>query len=112
MLPSYFNETVTRIRPAIRSERGSNIPDYENGVKDIIAGCHVQPSSTELNQDGRVLGIEETMTLYAPPGSDIRAGDMIKIGCDKYTIMGETKQWKSPTGNLSNVQMKLARWSG
>ena len=112
MLPSYFDQTVIRIRPAIKSERGTPIPDWNSADHEPVSGCHVQPSSTSLNQDGRVLGIDDKCTLYAPPYSDIKAGDRLIIGNAEYTVIGEPKRWASPTGNLNNMQVQIERWSG
>lgn len=112
MLPSYFNEVVIRIRPAQKIERGTPAFDWDNADEAPVYGCHVQPSSTSLSQDGRILGLAEGCTLYTQPDADIKEGDRIRIGDDTYTINGVPKQWTSPTGALSNMQVPLMRWSG
>lgn len=112
MLPSWFRQTVTRVRPGAKEERGSTIPDWNNVSKLVIPGCSVQPSSTSLSQDGRVLGIESSFTLYMPPTADVAEGDRIEYDGDTYTVIGVPKPWISPTGNLSNKQVMLERWDG
>lgn len=112
MLPDFFNETVTRSRPATKTSRGSEIPDWSKATAAQISGCCVQPSSTTLSQDGRVLGIGDSLTLYAPPSADIKAGDRITWNSDQYLVAGEPRLWRSPTGNLSNLQCPLERWCG
>ena len=52
------------------------------------------------------------LTLYAPAGSDIKAGDRIEYGGKTYTIDGDPREWKSPTGVVSTVQCPLKEWEG
>ena len=47
-----------------------------------------------------------------PPGSDVRAGDRIGYNGNVYTINGEPRIWKSPTGRVSNIVLNLERWEG
>lgn len=109
---SFWNDTVTRLRPGTTTERGSTIQDWSEPSQLIIQHCSVQPASTGLSQDGRVLGISEGLTAYLPSGSDVKAGDRIQFNGDVYTINGEPKEWRSPTGAVSNIQLNLMRWSG
>lgn len=109
---SFWNDTVTRLRPGTTTERGSTIADWSAPNELIIGHCSVQPATTSLSQDGRVLGITEGLTAYLPAGSDVQAGDRIRFGGDIYTINGEPKVWQSPTGLVSNIQLNLVRWSG
>lgn len=111
MLPSFARQTITRVRPGTKERRGSTVPDWESATSKVISGCSVQPASTSLSQDGRVLGIEEGLTAYLPEGSDVRAGDHIVFEGETYEIMGEPKRW---TGAFtrSNIQLSLKRWEG
>ena len=108
---TFFNETVTRIRPGVKTSRGSAIPDWDQTDKATISGCHVQPSTTTLSQEGRVLGIMEAFTLYAPSGSDVKIGDKVVHDGETYMVTG-VSPWRSPTGRVSNLQASLERWSG
>ena len=112
MLPSWANDTVTRIRPGTIERRGSVEPDWSNPDTLNISGCSVQPAGTSLSQDGRVLAISEGLTCFFPPGTDIAAGDKIRYDGEDYQIIGKPKKWKSPTGRVSNIQAQLERWSG
>ena len=112
MLPSWANDTITRIRPGTRELRGSTVPDWSSVSKAEISGCSVQPSATGLSQDGRILGINEGFTCYLPPGSDVRAGDRISWNGETYTIMGKPQDWQSPTGRVSSLQIHIERWEG
>ena len=111
MLPSFCNDEVIRLRPGTKVERGSTIQDWSNPDRLVIEGCSVQPAATTLSQDGRVLGISESMTAYLPDDSDVKAGDRIEYDGNVYTITGEPKIWKGPL-NMSNMQLNLTKWEG
>lgn len=112
MLPSFANQEVTRIRPGTKESRGSTIFDWSADKVDrlVISGCSVQPASTGLSEDGRVLGIDQGLTAYLPEDSDVQAGDRIEFDGDVYTINGAPKKWTAPT--RSNIQLNLIRWEG
>jgi len=112
MLPSWAKDTVIRLRPSIKTVRGSDIPDWGNPNQLVIHDCSMQPSSTMLSRDGRVQGVTDGYTCYLPPGSDVKVGDRIRFGEADYTINGEPRIWKSPTGRVSSVQLELERWRG
>lgn len=112
MLPSWANDTITRLRAAIITQRGSEIPDWTNPDRLTIHGCSMQPAGTSLTQDGRVQGTTDGYTCYLPPGADVIAGDRIEYGGNVYTINGEPRVWQSPTGWVSNTQLQLERWYG
>lgn len=113
MLPSFCKESITRIRPGTKTLRGSEVPDWsESKVNTLtISGCSVQPATTSLSMDGRVLAINEQMTAYLPEGSDVLAGDRIVYNGETYEINGEPKRWTGAV-NLSNIQLNLTRWEG
>ena len=111
-IPSWCNQTITILRPSVTTSRGSEVYDWSNPIIQEINNCSVQPSSTGLSQDGRVLGISEGYTVYLPPDTDVRAGDKIEFEGDAYTIMGEPKPWMSATGQVSHIQLSIERWSG
>lgn len=111
MLPSFAKQTVTRIRPATTTVRGSRVPDWSNPSRKVISGCSVQPASTDLSQDGRVLGILDGMTCYMPENADVQEGDRIEFDGNVYTIDGSPRVWPT-AGNLAHKQLRLLRWSG
>ena len=113
MLPSFCNQQIIRVRPGKKTERGSDIPDWspDKVEKIIISGCSVQPATTSLSEDGRVLGINEQWTAYLPEGSDVQAGDHILFDGDTYEINGEPKPWTGPF-TRSHIQLNLIRWRG
>ena len=81
MLPSFANQSIVRVRPGTTTSRGSTVPDWSSDkVKKLtISGCSIQPASTSLSQDGRILGIYDGWTAYIPDGSDVKAGDHIEF---------------------------------
>lgn len=109
---SFFRQTVTRKRPGQTAQRGSTVPDWSDAETLEISGCSVQPGTTALSQDGRVLGVTDGLTAYLPLEADVIAGDHILYGGREYTIMGEPRKWQSPTGAVSHMQLDLQRWSG
>jgi hypothetical protein len=113
MLPSWANQSITVVRPGTKESRGSVIPDWspDKITKKTINGCSVQPASTSLSQDGRVLGVTEGMTAYLPEGSDVKAGDRIEYNGETFTINGEPRVWVAPF-TRSNIQLNLVRWEG
>lgn len=112
MLPSFARQTIIRIRPGVKTLRGSDVPDWSNVKRAIIPGCSVQPAGTSLSQDGRVLALQDGLTAYLPSDADVKAGDRIEYAGETYTINGEPRVWPSATGNLDNIQLNLQRWSG
>ena len=111
MLPSFATQSVTRIRAGVKSVRGSDIPDWSDQDELVISGCSVQPATTGLSQDGRVLGILDGLTCYLPSGSDVREGDRIRFEGVLYMIDGAPRVWPS-VASCAHTQVNLKRWSG
>lgn len=111
MLPSFFRDTITRIRPSTQTVRGTVIPDWDSAATLDIGGCSVQPASTSLSEDGRILGIADLYTLFAPPSSDIQTGDRIQFNGKVYTIDGEVRVQPS-ANSLDHIQISLRRYHG
>ena len=112
MLPSFCSQSITIIRPGTKEVRGSIVPDWENTAQPVVVGgCSVQPASSSLSLDGRVLGISDAWTAYLPEGTDVKAGDHILFDGNTYEISGEPRVW---TGAFtrSHIQLNLTRWEG
>lgn len=112
MVLSFFTQSVIRIRPGSKTSRGSAIPDWDAASEVEIANCSVQPASTSLSQDGRILGISDGYTAFLPPDADVVAGDHIRYNGNEFTIDGEPRPWISPSGRLDHIQLALVRWDG
>lgn len=113
MLPNWAAQSIIRVRPGTKDSRGSTIPDWSQDKvnKKTITGCSVQPSTTSLSQDGRVLGINDSWTAYIPEGSDVQKGDHIEFNGNTYAINGEPRVWTGPF-TRSHIQLNLVRWEG
>jgi hypothetical protein len=112
MLPSFCSQSITIIRPGTKEVRGSIVPDWEHTAQPVVVdGCSVQPASSSLSLDGRVLGISDAWTAYLPEGTDVKAGDHILFDGNTYEISGEPRVW---TGAFtrSHIQLNLTRWEG
>lgn len=112
MLPSWANDTVTRIRAGTIEERGTKYPDWDHVNELDINGCSMQPAGTALSQDGRIQGITDGYTCFMPTGADVLTGDRIRYNGNVYTINGKPRTWNSPTGRVSNIVLNLERWAG
>lgn len=112
MLPSFANQTITVVRSKTTiTSRGSEVPDWTNTEKTTVTGCSIQPASTSLSQDGRILGIADGWTAYVPEGTDVKAGDRIDVDGESYTINGEPRKWTGPS-RTSHIHLNLVRWEG
>ena len=109
---SFWRQTITRIRPGQKDIRGSIVPDCNNSDTLEISGCSVQPATTSLSQDGRILGVSEGLIAYVPASADIKAGDKIVYSGNEYAISGEPQMWPSASGGIDHWNLNLVRWEG
>lgn len=111
MLPSWCSDTITVKRPKMVDSRGTQVPDWSKATSHTVTGCSVQTGQTSEDRDGRtataLLG-----TVYLPTGADVKAGDRITFGGNTYVVQGEPMEWRSPTGAVSNLQVRIAVWKG
>ena len=110
-LQSFWTQSIVRIRPGTKTERGSTVYDWDNASRLEITGCSVQPAGTSLSQDGRVQGIMDGLTVYLDEGADVKAGDRIEYGGNVYTINGDPLLWPGVM-NMQHMQLNLQRWRG
>lgn len=111
MLPSFCKDTVTRLRPKMQESRGSLIPDWSTPESLLISGCSMQPASTSLTTDGRVLGISDLYMLFAPSNADIRAGDRITFNGLTYEVDGDVRLQPAAC-RLDHLEISLRRYHG
>lgn len=112
MLPSWCATTVTVTRPKQVSERGTTVPDWSQGTDHTVGGCSVQPSSTATSWSDARMPVTYDATLYAPPGADVRDGDLVTADGVTYAVDGAPMPWRSPTGAVDHVQANLVHWRG
>lgn len=112
MLPSFFNQTITRLRAGQKESRGSIIPDWSNPDSLVINNCSVQPAESNISIDGRVLGLKNIYRVYSYMDIDVQAGDRIIFEDETFTVDEAPRKWRSPTGSLSNIQFSMTHWAG
>lgn len=71
----------------------------------------MQPATTSLSQDGRVLGLLDEYTLYAPAEADIQAGDRIRYNGQIYQIDGDVRIQPAAL-RLDHLEIRLRRHTG
>ena len=111
MLPSFCNDTVVRIRPAEKDSRGSTILDWDNAIELNITGCSMQPATTSLSTDGRVLGIRDEYSLFAPADADIKKGDKIRYNGKEFIVQGDVRV-QPAAFRLDHKEITLRSYSG
>jgi len=112
MLPTFFKQSVVVIRPGTKTVRDQSVPDWDNSTRYTVKNCSMQPSSTTLSQDGRILGITDRYTCYMPAGTNIKAGDRIAFNNNIYTIDGDIREWPSASGRLDHIEVSLVSYRG
>lgn len=111
MLPSFANQSVTRLRASKQEVRGKQVDDWDDPVSLEIEGCSIQPASTSMTLDLRIAS-EASMTAYVPADADIAANDRVEYMGDIYTVLGTSRAWPSPAGGLSHKVVALKEWRG
>lgn len=121
MLPSWANQTVTRIRPAWVTQRGSQKANYENPASLlVIEHCVLEPVDSQDTRGDREATLYEKQLLL-PPGSDLRATDLIVEGAlaladypsfvgVKYSVNGEPLVVYSPLGLADYMECRIRAW--
>lgn len=112
MLPSFCKDEITVKRAQLVDKRGSKVLDWSNPTIATLKGCSIQPNTTTRDFDGRTIQVTEDWTLYAPPGSDLQAGDRIEWNNLTFEINGAVMQWNSPSGRVSHMWARLVEWRG
>lgn len=113
VLPSFCNQTVFVVRPALTERRGTLVPDWERASRRELHGCSLQPAATATGTgEARVNAVGSSAVLYAPPGSDIRAGDRVECEGTAWSVDGQPFERTSPTGRASHVRVLLSEWNG
>lgn len=109
-------ETVTRQRGVATVDPYSGEAtgvDWTTPDELEIPGCAFNPGrSTEPVQDARTAVITEP-EVYAPFGSDVRAGDRLVVRGVTFDVQGNPGDWRSPfTGWEAGMAIPLKRTEG
>lgn len=111
-LPSFCTEAVTVLRAPLVAQRGASVRDWASAEGHEVAGCSVQPTSTATDRTDPRDSVSLGATLYAPPGSDIEAGDRVSCSLGSFAVEGRPMPRTSPTGAVSHVEVALSLWEG
>lgn len=110
MLPSWADDTVTIVEPVWVGERGKRVATYPGrGVE--VSGCSVQPGGSTTDRDGRINTVFDYVALL-PAGTPVTRLAKIQFEGDDFKIEGRPNRWKSPTGAVSHVELRLIAWDG
>lgn len=112
MIPSFCNQSITRLRAGQKNSRGTIIPDWSNPNTLTLSPVSIQPSASSVSLDGRVLGVTDSYTVYCNLDADVLVGDRIVFENNTYTVDEEPRVWNSPTGRVSNKQFTMIRYKG
>lgn len=112
MIPSFCNQSITRLRAGKKEVRGTKIPDWTNPDTLPLSPVSVQPSASSVSLDGRVLGVTDSYTVYCNLDADVLVGDRIIFEDNTYLVDEEPRVWNSPTGRVSNKQFTMIRYKG
>ena len=107
-----MRDSVTVIRPAAKTVRGSVVPDWDNATEHELTRVQVTAASTQQDRDGRVVNVAQGRTLRAMYDADVKPGDRIRFEDAIYEVDGEVFHSKSPTGRVSSTRCALRRWEG
>ena len=106
--------TVVRVRPGKQDRFGDQEPDSET----LLEGGTIAPSGTVEDGQFRQSSTSE-WTYYAPPGTDIRKTDRIRLpsmyapDTQLFDVVGETAVWANPfTGEHPGDVIELKRRNG
>lgn len=105
MLPRIANETVTVLRAAQVTERGTTREDWAAITEKLLTGCIFQPGTSA--ETGTVHS--STATLFAPFEADVTSADRIRRAGLVYNIEGDPIRLG---GTLNHTVLELKRNRG
>lgn len=117
--PYPYGETIVRLRRGPspgKDVRGQPLPGLL--VETPVPGCVVTPRAETPQVGGEQQQARDTVivgfTVYAPPGTDVRATDQFRIRGAICEVTGEPGDWRqSPfTGTKGPVQFAADRVTG
>lgn len=106
------HETVTVLRPGTWGvdRNGNPLPGAD--IEIDVPGCLVSPrDSREPGEYGRTAVIVG-LTVYMPPGTDIRTTDRVRVRGVVRDVEGEPGDWRSPYIGAQGIEVALRGVSG
>ena len=114
MIPSFWRDTIAILRaPLVTDEYGTpgTERDWAHPTTTTVATCSVQPLASSEYELGRE-AVTVRWRIYAPRGTDIRAGDRVTFDGETYEADGDGQEWPSPSGELDHVEALMKRREG
>lgn len=107
-------ETITIQRAGITTDRyGNEVADWTNPTETTVAGCALAPRTEDESRANARQGVIIGLTLYAPPGTDLRATDRIVARGETFEVDGFPGDWANPfTGTEFGIEAALRRVEG
>lgn len=116
MFPLPNGETVIRLRRTLILDpysQENTLGDWQDADELDIEGCAIAPSSsTETATENRQMVITD-MSIYGPPGMDIREHDRIHARTGVWDVKGENAEWVNAfTGWRPGAEFHIAKVVG
>lgn len=112
VLPAWCRDTVTILRPDIRTDRiGDQVLDWSTPTRIPLPGCSVQSAGSAEDTVDRQQTTDRRV-LLAPPGADIGATDRIQWAGVDYDVDGPLEPVTGATGALAHVRAELVAVKG
>lgn len=109
-----FGFDVTVQRPGGFDRSGKPLPSVDH----TVSGCAAAPAGSTEYVNG-VSTVIDKDTLYAPPGADIKATDLVVVPAGQaidpgtYNVDGRAQQYVNPfTGDAPGTVVRLNRGTG
>lgn len=82
--------TIAVIRPPAKDTFGDPLPGP--AVEVLVPGCLFAPGATTENLVA-AMQVNADATVYAPPGTDVRPADQVRVRGDVYDVAGKPQDW-------------------
>lgn len=119
VFPVPYGETVTVVRTGPSSGRDPlGIPLPGTAQEIPLPGCVITPRASSPAVGGAEQQARDTVivgwTVYAPPGSDVRTTDRVRIRGELCEVTGQPGDWGRNvfTGTAGPVQFAADRVTG
>ena len=113
MTRSFYDDTVVRQRATTTDDgHGNLVGDWTTPNELSIAGCRVQPLSSQEVLEHREAGSEVEKRLLMPPSSDLLTTDRVVFDSVTYEVEGAPLRHRSPTGVAAHDEALLRRFDG
>lgn len=111
-----FDQSLTRVRPGTRVDRGGNtVPDWAAATRTEISRLSVQPLTQKETADAERTAVVTGWRVLSEPGTapDIRSTDRVEFDGMTLEVVGEVARWPDPLdGGVHHIEVTLQRATG